>query len=185
MTQDQDNTTAASVALKLPTFWAEQPIIWFTQAESQFALKGIVSDDTKYHHIIASLDQQTATRIIDFLQHPPTQEKYNSLKSRLLQTYTLSEYERAGRLLHSSELGDEKPSVLMDRMLALLQNGETPCFLFKRIFLERLPEDIRAPLVGLIKEDCREIAKKLILCGVQRKVPVALSQQRQHQSCLK
>jgi hypothetical protein len=53
-----------------------------------------------------------------------------------MDTFGLSKWERASRLLH---LGDSKPSALMDEMLALL--GEhPPCFLFEQLFLERLPE---------------------------------------------
>ncbi len=41
------------------------------------------------------------------------------------------------------ELGDDKPSVLMDNMLALL-DGHTPCFIFRSLFLECLPETFAA-----------------------------------------
>ena len=44
MPGDDDNQNAAqnnAVALKLPTFWAHQPGIWFAQAEAQFTLHAI------------------------------------------------------------------------------------------------------------------------------------------------
>ncbi|QQP54123.1 Uncharacterized protein FKW44_006844 [Caligus rogercresseyi] len=43
-----------AVSLKLPGFWPQQASIWFCQAESQFKMKGIKSEDTKYHHVVAS-----------------------------------------------------------------------------------------------------------------------------------
>ena len=67
--------------------------------------------------------------------------------------------ERASHLLHFRELGDTKPSVLMDDMLALL-GDHTPCFLFQQLFLQCLPEDIRVQLVDSKADDYRHLAKK-------------------------
>ena len=57
-----------AVALKLPPFWISQPRVWFQQAEAQFALRNITADDTKYFYVVAALDQETASRLIDFLE---------------------------------------------------------------------------------------------------------------------
>lgn len=137
----------AAATVKLPTFWPESPKVWFAQAESQFAIKGISSDETKYHHVVASLDQAMAKRVVDLLTSPPTVgTRYSVLKERLLSTFTLSSYQRAQRLIRVSPLGDRKPSELMDDMLGFL--GEHPgCFLFKTLFMDQLPEDIRTHLI--------------------------------------
>ena len=58
-----------AVALKLPPFWISQPGVWFQQAEAQFTLRNITADDTKYFYVVAALDQETASRLIDFLYH--------------------------------------------------------------------------------------------------------------------
>ena len=94
--------------------------------------------------------------MLDLLSHPPTEDKYPTLKTRLLETFDLSEQER---LLHLRPLRDSKPSTLMDEMLALL-GDHPPCFIFKQLFLERLPDDIRAQLVDSKKEDCRLLARR-------------------------
>ena len=91
---------------------------------------------------------------------PPTQNKYITLKTQLTNTFGLSKRERATRLLHFQQLGDSKPSILMDEILALLRNP-TPCLLFNQLFLERLPEDIRIQLVNDLKlTDYRVLAKR-------------------------
>jgi hypothetical protein len=42
------------VAVRLPPFWAERPVVWFSQPEVQFSLAGISSERTKFHcHISA------------------------------------------------------------------------------------------------------------------------------------
>ena len=147
------------MSLKLPTFWSSQPEVWFAQAEAQFNLRKITADDTKYYYVLAALDQPTATRLLDLISHPPADDKYEALKTRLIDTFGPSERERASRLLHFCELGDTKPSVLMDEMLALL-GDHSPCFLFQQLFLERLHEDIRVQLVDSEADDYRHLAKK-------------------------
>ena len=148
-----------AVSLKLPTFWTSQPEVWFAQAEAQFNLRGITTDDTKYFYVLAALDQQTATRLLDLISQPPADNKYRTLKDRLISTFGLSIYERASRLLHFRPLGDSKPSALMDEMLALL-GDHPPCLLFEQLFLERLPEDIRIQLVDSKMDDHRQLAKR-------------------------
>lgn len=157
-------------SFKLPAFWTQQPHVWFSQAEAQFFVRKIEADNVKYYLTVAALDQETATRILDLLNDPPVAEKYDKLKRRLLDTFALSQYECAGHILHMPDLGDEKPSCLMDKMLSFLGN-HPPCFLFKRIFLERLPEDIRATLVHSQEQDCRKLAKAADILWLARPSP--------------
>ena len=151
--------TDNAVSLKLPSFWAQQPRVWFAQAESQFAIRKITAAETKYHYVVAALDQETATRVLDVIEEIPTSNPYQTLKDRLLDSFQLSEYERASALLHMAPLGDQKPSQLMDKMLGLLGKNKAD-FLFRQIFLEQLPEQICAVLVHSGEKDCRELAKK-------------------------
>ena len=52
-----------AVSVKLPEWWPESAALWFSQAEAQFALKGIVYQKTKFFYIISALDNATASRI--------------------------------------------------------------------------------------------------------------------------
>jgi len=146
-----------AVSLKLPPFWPSQAEVWFLQAESQFQVRGIVADATKYHYVVGALDQATASRLVDFLTRPPDQDKYQALKTRLTGTFSLSRRERAARLLRTRGLGDRKPSELMDEMLALA-DGHSTCFLFEQLFLEQLPEDVRLHLATADFSDPRRFA---------------------------
>ena len=147
-----------AVSLKLPPFWPDRAKFWFLQAEAQFSLRNIVADETKFFYIISSIDQDVADRVLDLLEKPPATDKYKTLKTRLIDAFTLDEARRADLLLEIAGLGDNTPSRLMDSMLALLGNHE-PCFLFKRIFLRQLPLELRAHLISSKIEDCKELAK--------------------------
>ncbi len=152
-----DDQQVAAVSVKLPTFWTERAEVWFAQVEAQFAIRNVTSDQTRFYYVVQALDQDTATRVLDLLRQPPQADKYHTLKRRLLDTFTLSEAQRAGHLLHMPGLGDSRPSQLMDKMLALLGDHE-PCFLFREIFMQQLPSHIRAHLTQAKITDCREMA---------------------------
>ena len=100
----------------------------------QFALRNITADDTKYFYVVATLDQETASCLIDFLENPLEKDRYGSIKKRLFSTFDLSQQERAALLLSLPELGKRKPTALINYMLALTGNHQ-PCFLFIDIFL--------------------------------------------------
>lgn len=150
---------ANAVAIKLPTFWTNQPAVWFIQTEAQFATRNITDDTTKYHYVVAALDQSTAARLLDILAQPPSTDKYSGLKKRLLSTFGFSRRERACRLLNMRGLGDRKPSELMDEMLGLL-DGHSACFIFEQLFLDQLPEDIRLQLSTSSFDDPRMLASQ-------------------------
>ena len=76
-----------AVSLYLPTFWISQPEIRFVQVEAQFKLRGIAADDSKYFYVLAALDQETVTCLLDVIIQPPDDGKYENLKLRLIVTF--------------------------------------------------------------------------------------------------
>ena len=149
-----------TVAIKLPLFWTSSPVAWFAQAEAQFALRNITTDDTKYYYVVSALDSTTATRAQSLLASPPTADKYEAIKDFLKSAYELSEYERASALFALPGLGDAKPSQLMDSMLALL-GPHTPCFLFRHLFIQQLPTYVRGALAHSNITDYRALAQEV------------------------
>ena len=141
-------------------FWADHQRVWLQQAEAQFAVRNVTADNTKYHYVVAALDQATALHVIDMLEDPPQHNRYDNVKRRLTDIFGLSRRQRVDQLLdiglHS--LGDRRPSQLMDEMLALL-GSHKPCMLFERIFLRCMPEDIRLQLTTSSFDDLRALAK--------------------------
>ena len=170
----------SSVAVKLPTFWQTNTAAWFIQAEAQFALRGITADDTRYYHVVAALDTDTANRALSVLMSPPATDKYQALKSFLSTTYQLSEEERASALCSLPGLGDRKPSELMDSMLALLGDHQ-PCFLFMHLFFRQLPDYIRAPLANSPSKDKpRALAQEADRLYVCVNIPQTIQQIERH-----
>lgn len=149
-----------TVALKLPTFWTSCPAAWFAQTEAQFALRQITTDETKYFHVVAALDSDTAARSLPIISAPPKVNKYHELKNFLMSTFGLTETERADTLLNINGLGDRKPSELMDSMLVLLGQHK-PCILFRQLFLRQLPKSVRLAITNSAHgEDYRALAQE-------------------------
>ncbi len=100
----------AAVALRLLGFWEAHAMVWFAQANTQFALRGITADETRYNHVVSALSASTAACVLSCLQDPPLTGKYETLKNLLLGAFGLSEEERAQQLLDLPDLGEACPS---------------------------------------------------------------------------
>ncbi|XP_061780399.1 CD2-associated protein isoform X1 [Nerophis lumbriciformis] len=132
---------------KLPEFWQSDPASWFQHIEALFHLRGITGDDSRYYLVVTALDQATTRRAMQLLQRPPQSGKYAALKNLLLRRFTLTDAERADRLLSLPGLGDSTAVDLMDCMLSLL-GSEDGGFIFPHLFLRQLPPAARAVLAN-------------------------------------
>ena len=152
----------AVLLIKLHTFWMSRPSAWFAQAEAQFVLRGVTQDDTKYYHVVVSLESDTATRTLSIITSPPETEKFKAIRTFLTSAFELSECKRETVLFNLPGLGDSKSSELMDAMQTLLAllGTHTPCFLFKHRFLQQLPDYVRTPLTTSALNDNRALAQK-------------------------
>ena len=78
--EGEEDTDIMPGNLKLPEFWAKEPSLWFVNAESQFANKGITTELTKYQHAVAALPVDVASRVKDELLSPNATTPYTALK---------------------------------------------------------------------------------------------------------
>lgn len=103
----------------LPAFWKEASIGWFTQIESLFTSNGITDDNQKYNLVVGALDQTTIQELIDIIQAPPNENKYETLKTTTIARTTDSEAVRLQKVLSGMTLGASKPSHLYRKMKAM------------------------------------------------------------------
>lgn len=151
----------ATLAIKLPNFFTNQPRVWFSQAEAQFALRGVKADETKFHHAVAALDQHTAVRVLDILEHPPTANKYEALKQRLISSFSLSRSEKAKKVLQLPPQPDRKPTEILDEFLAILGSDyHADCLFFEQLFRNQLAPELQLQLASTAFTDPRAFAEK-------------------------
>ena len=138
------------VAFKMPDFWTKDPEMWFTQAEMAFAVARITRSNTKYQHIVAKLPEDVMLSCRSLLGEiaPTDDDAYERLRDRLTSTFGKTTWQRGFALLDHPDLGDRRPSTMMNQMLALLPYGTNPEMLFFCLFLRRLPASMRDQLAS-------------------------------------
>ena len=136
-----------SVAVKLQPFWPDNIETWLIQSESQFRLKGVTVSQTKFDHVVQSMSQQDAVKVLDLIRAPSCDDPYGHLKSRLPLMYGLMDYACFEAISSLPFLGDMLPSAPMSKMLSRLPAGHKPCFFLRGAFLKHLPADVRFHLV--------------------------------------
>lgn len=147
-TSSSSPSIAGAVGLKLPPFWPNDPSLWFAQVEAQFLTRGITTENTKFAHVVGSLQPEIAQEVRDFLISPPTTEPYTSLKTELIRRTSASQQHRLRQLLISEELGDRKPSQFLRRMRQLLGEFSLEDNILKQLFLQRLPNNVQLILAS-------------------------------------
>lgn len=143
-----------ATAIKLPQLWTSDVEGWFLLIESQFTLRAITVDETKFHHVVASLDSSVSSAVRAVLRRPPS---YKDLKAALIAKYSLTPLERAASIRAITNIGGRKPSEVMDDMLLLLGDNQ-PDVLFRHHFVSILPDFVRNVLSFSETTDPAELA---------------------------
>ena len=133
--------TLLSLLSQPPNWWPR-----FIKTESQFHLKNITSSSTKFHHIVASPPQKEINNIVDIIRNLSAADPYSILRSRLLQTHSLTDYARCESIMSLPLSGDMLPSALLSRKQALLPVKHQECLFLWYAFLRQLPADKRSHL---------------------------------------
>lgn len=153
------------VAVKLPPFWADKPAVWFAQAEAQFKIAGITSDDTRFNYIVGNLDQRLAGEIEDIMTKPPDQNKYEKIKEELIRRLSISEEQKVRQLISDEELGSRKPSQFLRHLRSLAGAALSDDNILRQLWLRRLPQQVQAILAAqadLSLDKISELADKII-----------------------
>jgi len=139
------NIDAAQGTVRLPPFWKDNPSLWFAQVEAAFAIHRITGDESKFCYVVLHADQSVLPFVADMITDPPAQDKYLKLKERICTVLGETSATKLRRLLGLHELGDEKPSIFLQR-LRNLAVGQVTDEILKSMFMEQLPENVRTIL---------------------------------------
>ncbi|KYM98107.1 hypothetical protein ALC62_11196 [Cyphomyrmex costatus] len=90
-------------------------------------------------------------------KEPPLEGKYLAIKNRIINTLEGINQSRLRKLLRSHEIEDDKPSVFLQR-LRHLAGGHCTDSVLRTLFLEQLPDSVRAVLAISDGEDLFKLA---------------------------
>lgn len=112
----------ATVSVKLSPFWPSEVELWFAQVEAHFTTRCIMAQFTRFDYVIDSLTPEVAAEVhvCDLILKPPEDQPYTALREQLIIRTAASEQGRLQQLFHAEELGDRKPSQLLQHMQQLL-----------------------------------------------------------------
>jgi hypothetical protein len=148
--QPQQQAFVSSGPVHVPEFWIDELELWFARVEASFRSANVTSPSTKFDYVLMKLPMEVLKSVRSVIQTAPAdgEDIYERLKSRLLSSHGRSKWKLANQLLDHPALGDNRPSALMDSMLAILPPGEQAGVVFLAMFLRRLPTDLRDHLAG-------------------------------------
>ena len=145
-TDDWHSVTAGVVNIKAPPFFRNNPDAWFCMLESQFTLRRISSEETRFHHLLCLLPED----IISVLLSADTLPNYSALKAAVINMVQRSKQERLQELLNVADLEGDRPSVFVRRLASkMCQCGIHPdANMIKATLLRCLPTDVQVALSG-------------------------------------
>jgi hypothetical protein len=146
--------------IKLPPFWPEDPASWFWLAEGQFTLRNVADPVTRYYHVLAGLSVDSVRLVWHVLHDDTGPKSYNRLRTSLLASHSLSNYQKMEGMMRLPPLCDRKPSVMLVDMLEYCPAGESTTAVFAFLYLQRLPREIRVLLSEDDPAHMRAIAEK-------------------------
>ena len=144
------NAISVANPLKIANFWEDDPHTWFLRLEMQFLTRKITADETKFAHVIQTLDRRQTKEIKSILKNPPKGTSYPEVKAALIQAFDKTQLQKDTELLSMFTLGDRDPRSFIRELRALNEDPET---LLRAIVINALPLDVRGAL-GSMPNNC-------------------------------
>ncbi len=158
--EDEVPAQQPSRDIKLPVFWPSRPKAWFTYIESRFRLRHISDEQVQFDHVLSALPEDMVGQILDLVEAAPEATPYTFLKTRILETHQLSDYEKFDMLVKMEPMGNRKPSQLLAAMMEFCPTGMERTLPFYYYFTQRLPAALRTQLGEVEHGDPRALAAR-------------------------
>ena len=157
---DVTSMEVRQVQVKLPPFSESNPALWFGKAESQFILKGIKDDTTKFHHIYSLLTEKAANEIEYLLLNPPKTGKVEAMKTKLIKKFGRTQLDKDMELLLTRSLGDLKPSAMWSRFQQLNKDPHNATSSFVKAYLISMyPSEVKVAISNMTFADNDEMTE--------------------------
>ena len=157
---DVTSMEVRQVQVKLPPFSESNPALWFGKAESQFILKGIKDDTTKFHHIYSLLTEKAANEIEYLLLNPPKTGKVEAMKAKIIKRFGRTQLDKDMELLSTRSLGDLKPSEMWSRFQQLNKDPHNSTSSFVKAYLVSMyPSEVKVAIANMTFADNDEMTE--------------------------
>lgn len=117
--------------------------------EGWLDINGVMEDERRFIALKMQLDSATYAQVSQAIYNPPQFGKYLALKQAVIKVFTDSQSKKVQDLISGLQLGDKKPSTLLAEMRNL-HRGPVDDTIFRELWLNRLPLQVRGIIVGMI-----------------------------------
>jgi hypothetical protein len=131
----------------LPPFKVNRPAAWFSQCADLFRMRGIHDQRDMFalcYNVLGDEQQAQVDDIAEALPRPV--DAFCRLRDRIVASHSLDVGQRVEQLLELPALGGQRPSALLAQMRQLCPPGEEQGQIFRRLFIQRLPAQVRLQL---------------------------------------
>jgi len=156
ISQPTEVASAAAIKTQLPSFSSSDPEIFFIQCEVIFNVNNIRNSNKKFAYVISQLDRHAIREVIDMIRNPPEANPYEALKTRILETFGMTDEAKLNKLLGEHSLGNRRPSQLL-RELRDLGGPTMSEELLGRIWLKSLPQALQVALAAIEQKDLNKL----------------------------
>lgn len=145
-TSDTD-VAAITTTPKIPAPWLHDIELWLAFIDTQFNVHKIRNDRTRYEYTLAALDPISLAAIRDVLVTQPEENLYETLKQKLREKAGTSRLDRFNQALSDVQLGDRKPSQLLQDLQQRTEGFMTNEAV-QALWLQRLPTSLATVLAA-------------------------------------
>ena len=131
----------------LPPFKTSRPAAWFSQCADLFRMRGVHDQRDMFalcYNVLGDEQQAMVDDIAEALPRPV--DAFIRLRDRLVASHSLDVGQRVAQLLELPALGGQRPSALLAHMRQLCPPGEEQTEIFRQLFIQRLPAQVRLQL---------------------------------------
>lgn len=154
-TQQVHGSRAIFGRIPMPVSSKNNVETWLIQLEAWFNLNAPITQRNKFDTVVASLPADWIRQISHVVRSPTIGIEYDVLKQALIDNYCDSEQQRIQKFISGIQLGDKKPSHLLNELRDV--GRVTDESLLRSIWLQRLPPIIRA-IAGAVQGSVNEQA---------------------------
>ena len=138
------------MSIEIPPVWPADIKAWFTLLEAQLFCLGITKELTKFYYLVGALTPELGSRF-SHATRTTGETPYTTLREAMLGQMRNSDFENVDFLLNNIEIGDRKPSALLNHLQGICSDMGLNDRFIKAFFIKKLPPAIRT-VVALSKD---------------------------------